>query len=956
MAANGQQQVLFPSLRNPVATTVLLMAQTDSSKVFYAKEVEAVVNAIAVSNTSLKTAAIEPLDTLLQVEAPLFPYHPSFDEAVRHPVVVLHSSGSTGLPKPVVMTHGTFTVMDNDRNFPTVTGRKNHDLIIWDFDGTPGRIYEPFPPFHLAGFHNKVMAPLYTNAIPVFGPPLRPPSGALVADIIKKQKIRGCLLPPSVAEELLHEPDGLELFKQLDVFCYAGGPLAQATGDSVSAVTMICQFYGSTEVGQVRQLVPRSEEWSYMEFHPNTRLKFLPSDDDAFELVVLADVGTGESVALNYNYPGVEEWHTKDLFRPHPTKENLWRFHGRKDDILVLSNGEKLNPVPMESQLQGSPIISGALITGQNRFQPALLLELKNIEHTNDSELVDEVWPVVKSANMNVPGHGRIMRSMILLAKEDKPFIRAGKGTVVRKLTENAYADEIGELYSRKYQLSPTKPSPLVATSFSSDTIDKLIRSILPSTLNMDKLNDSENLYFLGLDSLKTVEAVEALRSILLPHRMPSNISWLSAETFYNNPSIRQLSQVMLAFLNHGIVPQKKDRVARMSEMLESFASSLEYSQTPTASDPKLQGLSVALTGTTGTLGSYLLEEYSRNPMVSKIYCLNRSSVAEKQWRDGCAQRHTVGSPDIAELTFMTVNFGLANFGLTSSCYSDLTDGCDFIVHAAWKVDFNQDLSSFAENIRSFQALANWSSSSPRRPRITFLSSISSVGPWNPAYDNDKGIPEASIEDLGAALSIGYGESKQVAERLLHKAATDCRVPITVLRVGYIGGSSTATQTKWSQQDLVPSILKTSKAIGLIPADLPPVDWVPVDVVSKVVVELTIEDMGESMRTPKYYHIMNPQAVPWREFIPCIERYCGPGVQVVPLLQWVEKLRTFDAANSKELSSKPALKMLNFFSLMTSNGPTTKYQTSASVQASKTMAGLEPVSPALMQRWLDQSN
>ncbi len=79
---------------------------------------------------------------------------------------------------------------------------------------------------------------------------------------------RGCILPPSVAEQLLREPVGLDYFKQLDIFCYAGGPLSQHTGDTISAVTTICQFYGSTEVGQVRQLVPHPEFWSYMEFHP----------------------------------------------------------------------------------------------------------------------------------------------------------------------------------------------------------------------------------------------------------------------------------------------------------------------------------------------------------------------------------------------------------------------------------------------------------------------------------------------------------------------------------------------------------------------------------------------------------------------------------------------------------------------------------------------------------------
>lgn len=122
------------------------------------------------------------------------------------------------------MTRGALAITDNDRNFPRVLGRENHDLAVWDFHGASVRICEPFPPFHLAGFFDKVMVPLFTNVIPIFGPPLRPPSGQLAAEIMMQQAFRGCILPPFVAEQLLHEPNGLVLFKKLDVFIYAGGP------------------------------------------------------------------------------------------------------------------------------------------------------------------------------------------------------------------------------------------------------------------------------------------------------------------------------------------------------------------------------------------------------------------------------------------------------------------------------------------------------------------------------------------------------------------------------------------------------------------------------------------------------------------------------------------------------------------------------------------------------------
>ena len=106
-------------------------------------------------------------------------------------------------------------------------------------------------------------------------------------------------------------------------------------------------------------------------------------------------------------------------------------------------------------------------------------------------------------------------------------------------------------------------------------------------------------------------------------------------------------------------------------------------------------------------------------------------------------------------MTFITIDFGLKNLDLNDSSFAHLNEAYDMIVHTAWKVDLNQDLSSFAESIRSVRTTIDWTTSSARRPRMHFSSSISSVGPWNSKYDNGAGIPEAPIEDLGAALSIG---------------------------------------------------------------------------------------------------------------------------------------------------------------------------------------------------------
>lgn len=131
----------------------------------------------------------------------------------------------------------------------------------------------------------------------------------------------------------------------------AGGPLSQSVGDLVSGVTSVCQLYGPTETSQKPMLVPLAEDWAYMEFHPSLKLEMRPmgSEDGVCELVHHMDPTTENVAALNHNMPEATEYATRDLFMPYSTKSGLWRFHGRVDDVIVLSNGEKFFPVPMET-------------------------------------------------------------------------------------------------------------------------------------------------------------------------------------------------------------------------------------------------------------------------------------------------------------------------------------------------------------------------------------------------------------------------------------------------------------------------------------------------------------------------------------------------------------------------------------------------------------------------------
>ncbi|KAL8670629.1 MAG: hypothetical protein Q9168_004840 [Polycauliona sp. 1 TL-2023] len=925
--------------------------KTKSSKLVYSDELLPLISGLRAERPNMHYWAVDSIGSLLQVKSHRFPYHYNFDQAKDHQILVLHSSGSTGLPKPVTMTHASFAVMDNDRNFPSIPGRKNHDLSTWEFQGDDARIYEPFPPFHLGGFFIKITLPLFTHTIPVFGPPSRPPSGALVAEIVREQKLRGLFLPPVVAEHLLHEVNGVDYFRDLDIFCFAGGPLSQAAGDKISTVTTVCQFYGATEIGQVRQLVPDHKEWPYMEFHPLEKLRFEPAEDDAYELVVLADFTTAGQAALNYNYPGVNEWRTRDLFRPHPTRKALWSFYGRRDDIIVLSSGEKFNPVPTETSLLKHPFIAGALVVGQGRPRPSLLVEAK-AGVGSPQTIREQIWPAIEAENLRAPSHGRIAKSLVHIANPETPFVRAGKGTIIRKLTGDAFKAEIEERYINGVKpASVGKSISLRAPRFQPEAVTEFVRSALQQVLPNAKLQDTDNVYSFGLDSLKTSEFAEMLRVSLCEYRQPQELSWITTETVYTYPTIQDISREILAYLNEGRLSKPPSREVLMSTILKDLINGLSASVPSNPNAPAEAGLSLVLTGSTGWLGIHLLELLATERGIAHIRCLNRSTDAAQQWQSHLEKR--------MKKEYMKVRFDIPgdSLGLNDHELSSIRAETDLIIHNAWKVDFNQPVSAFTDNLRSVQTLANLSASTPRRPHIVFISSVSSCAAWRPStqQQQDTFIPESAIEDLNAALELGYAESKLIAEQLLDTAARKQDIPVTILRVGQIAGPSRPSETSiWPERDAVVAMLKTSKSMAMIPNDIVDVDWIPIDKVSRAIIDIVIPLSQTDLSKASYFNLVNPTPVPWHNFLNPLKEFCGPDAQIVPHTQWIKKLQSFDPTDIQALKAIPALKILGFFAKLQQCGSTAKYSTAASVKASATMSNLEPITSEQMRMWLQQ--
>lgn len=918
----------------------------------------------------MKAFEIPHFDEMTHKESILYPYTKTWEEAKDDVIICHHTSGTTGSPKPIYHTHRFYSVLDALRNLRHIKSDVEPFGIFLIGEVPETRVYFGMPFFHYGGTAS-VFSALFNEAVAVFGPIDNLINAKLVCDIVKTARCRVIVQVPSIIDDIAKyfHREFLDLLPNLEIIISSGGPLAATTGQFLASKVRLGQVYGSSEAGALPQQETSDEDWGWMRFNFDVGgliMETLEGDSGRYELVIRKVSKDAWIQGVFTIFPNIEVWRTRDIFEKHPTKP-LYKFSGRVDDVIVLSNGEKLNPVKMELIVCSHELVNGALVVGLGKTQAALLIEPK--EHITESVLIDAVWPVVEQANGGAPGHGKIHRNMILVSKLGKPFQRTGKGSVVRAQTVALYGKEIDDLYktSINTDLGSNPPNtPIIKVP--PETFRQLINDCVVNLLQLSGgttvrannilLPADDDFSVLGLDSLKITQLCNMIKSRFQPLFPTGQLSNLIVSFIYENSTIARLSTAVfeMAYPNEKVskelarVKQISGALAPVNRYLEdliaSYSGNFPTKVDKTITKPHDEGLHVLLTGSTGYLGYYLLRALLADPKVERVICWNRSAEAEKNF---IAE---FGAFDKAsKVQFVKVSFGESKFGLTPANYQKFLESIDVIIHNAWSVDFNLSIKSFEKNhIASIRNFIDWSLLSPRKVAIQFVSSLSSVGNW-PSLHPNEAVPEEVFINSELPM-LGYGQSKFVAENILNDAADEHGISIDILRCGQIGGSAGDGKKLWNPRDWFPILVQTSKALGLLPSDLGAqnlVQWIPADSVSQIIVEL-MHGSGtrEGLTT---FNIINPAVAIWTELLPSVKQVIDVSKEV-SLRDWLTELKKHDATTKEELQRFPALKLLGFFEWV-ANGERMVIVTNNAKAASTSFRDLNPISKEMVGKWVE---
>ncbi|PVI01075.1 acetyl-CoA synthetase-like protein [Periconia macrospinosa] len=323
-------KVLFSSHRNSVAGHAELIKQSDCGILLYTSGFS--VN-LLLESCRMESVCIPELDYLLNDDALCddFPYEKTFEEAKIHPCMVMHTSGTKGLPKPVVWTHWTLAGADTEQLTPPFEGRPT----LWGnlLTKTSKRSFSALPMFHGAGLISAVTRACFGHTAIVIGPP-----GITTADtlarVLDHADIDSAFCDPTPLEEAATRPDIMEKLGRLKYVAYTGGLLSQSAGDAISRVVPLYSVMTSTETAIFTQYATDPEDWQYVFFDLTINgIEMRPHKGNLYELVIKRNAAQADHQAIFKNFPHLDEFSMPDLYEKHPSKPGLWKFVGRKDDI-----------------------------------------------------------------------------------------------------------------------------------------------------------------------------------------------------------------------------------------------------------------------------------------------------------------------------------------------------------------------------------------------------------------------------------------------------------------------------------------------------------------------------------------------------------------------------------------------------------------------------------------------
>ncbi|ROT35236.1 acetyl-CoA synthetase-like protein [Sodiomyces alkalinus F11] len=828
------------------------------------------------------------------------PEHPlSEDESSRIGALILHSSGTTGMPKPIHLTQRYVLGYAACHELtPQETGWTNLSTL---------------PLYHGFG----LLAPCLSLSVGMtccFPPASIIPAGRSTVELLRAFGAETLMSVPSIIDDILsleesEKNDALEILKTLKLIAIGGGALRTDAGEYLAEKKVnLVNHYGVTEIGAIAPIFRPGPDydWHYLRLRKdlNLHLEPIPDSTDRFKLV-------GHPIGWKEHFEIQDEMER----RPGASRDEV-RIIGRTDDVIVLKSGEKVMPRLLESALMTDPAIKTAVCIGSGFFELLVLVEPSSqASETTIEKFREHAWDLIKAINPSLDQHGRISSiEAIIVRPPGKDIPRSDKGSVMRREVMERFKQEIEAAYS-ELEGGMDENGATIDTSNLTASVQRMVEEVAGGLFSevVHSLLPEDDFFERGMDSLQSVRLARAINNAL-KKAIPNSTTRrsLTAEFVYANPSIQSLAAALDRLLKQGGVDtdngESQTRAANMQRFLVDCIDELRK---PTQT--KREGSDVVLvTGATGNLGAHVVGQLVRDPRIKKVICLLRESKG-KEPKDARLSKTlasagvTVSSTDFSRIQVEECDPGqwFRSDPEGDECFNNIADEITHILHLAWPMDFHRTLKSFRPQLHAVQGLVRIARAAHHarpgtRVRLFFASSIAVVRHFSDVgglASRGAKVPEVGMDDPDVTTPMGYAEAKWVCEHMLVQVGRDfgAEVEPVIVRIGQLSGPEWVNGV-WKTQEHLPALVRASQLVGALPALQGSISWLPVDRAAKSVGEMLLH----SGTVERFLHLENPVRQPMADVCTIMANELGLAAQHMPFDEWLQRADEVGATRSLE--------------------------------------------------------
>jgi amino acid adenylation domain-containing protein/thioester reductase-like protein len=786
----------------------------------------------------------------------------------------IYTSGSTGKPKGVQILHGAVVnFLQSMRQEPGLTARDTL-LAVTTIS------------FDIAVL--ELFLPLTVGARILLASRATASDGAQLSRLMAESGATFMQATPATWQLLL--AIGWKGDRTLKILCGGEAMTRNLANQLLNRCASLWNMYGPTETtiwSAVHQVDSSND--SVPIGHPiaNTQIYLIDREcqrnSDPLQLVPVGQPGEvyigGDGLARGYlNRPEMNQ----ERFIPDPfsSKPNA-RLYKTGDLARYLPNGniQFIGRVDHQVKIRGYRIELGDIETALSEYpgvkEAAVIVredslsEKRLVAYVTSKASSTEIGPMLQSSNGSVQykASGILIPQIRLFLKEKLPEYMVPSAFVLMEampLTPNGKID-------RRALPIPSQERPELAEVLvlPRNPIEEKLANLWSYILDIQLIGIHDNFFDLGGNSLlvaKMASQVEETFQLELP-----------LSCLFETPTIAGLAQSIenAQYLNAEIDRSNQPDLQADSVLDPTIFPEAHFVES--TQEPQ----NIFLTGATGFLGAFLLDELLRKTQAN-IYCLVRCPILEvgkEKLQRNLKHYSLLQYAHSDRIIPVLGDLSQPLLGLSPQQFNELASQMDVIYHNGAFVNLIYPYAPLRNaNVLGTQEILRLASQVKVKP----VHYISTLDVFHSSHYENKMLSEQDDFAGYAGPDGGYAQSKWVAEKLV-MAAYERGIPTTIYRPGMIIGHS---QTGVSNtEDMVGRLIK-----GLIQLESSPkidlqMNLTPVDYVSQSIVHLSRQQTSWGQA----FHLSNPHTLLLEQLAYYIQSL-GYKMQPLSYDRWYQKL------------------------------------------------------------------